>query len=200
MKGDFKMKKLLKLTSIIITIVLLVSVTATVSASNIPRESTPINVPQDCVLIVENLISDILDEVSVGMGYADARNKSNNLIRQAVIANETSGYGFGVLSAIANNAILEYRDIYLRPEYYKETEEKVRALISDIIVDVENGKNYNEARKEAYTRIYQSVDPGYNPEEQYLTDFCYWDVPAVDSAWFNRARKLLLEAEAKQQI
>lgn len=26
-------------------------------------------------------------------------------------------------------------------------------------------------------------------------DFCYWDVPAVDSAMFNRARKLLLDAK-----
>lgn len=26
-------------------------------------------------------------------------------------------------------------------------------------------------------------------------DFCYWDVPAVDSALFNRARKLLLDAQ-----
>ena len=30
-----------------------------------------------------------------------------------------------------------------------------------------------------------------------MTDFCYWDTPAVDSAMFNRARKVLLEAEAK---
>lgn len=175
----------------------MISVTATVSAADIPKESMPMHVPQDCVVIVENLVGGILEEVSAGMGYAEARNKASNLIRSAVIAHKTHGYGFGVLSAVANNAIWEYRDIYLRPEYYVVVEEKVRALISDLIIDVENGKDYDAARKEAYTRIYQSVDPSYNPEGNSLTDFCYWDTPAVNSAWFNRARKLLLEAQAK---
>ena len=53
---------------------------------------------------------------------------------------------------------------------------------------------YEDARKAAYTRIYQTVDPSYNPNDLFLVDFCYWDIPSIDSAMFNRARKLLLEA------
>ena len=30
-------------------------------------------------------------------------------------------------------------------------------------------------------------------------DFCYWDIPSIDNAYFNRARKLLLEAQARRQ-
>ena len=129
------------------------------------------------------------------MGYSDAKIKAHNTILNAVLANETDGYGFAILKAIANNAIFEYRDMYLRPEYYKQAEEQVRVLISDLIEQVKNGRNYEEARKAAYTRIYQTADPSYNPDEYYLMDFCYWDVPVVDSALFNRARKLLLDAQ-----
>ena len=85
--------------------------------------------------------------------------------------------------------------MYLRPEYYKQAEEQVRMLIADLIEQVKSGKDYEEARKIAYTRIYQAADPSYDPDEYYLMDFCYWDVPVVDSAMFNRARKLLLDAQ-----
>ena len=70
-------------------------------------------------------------------------------------------------------------------------------MLADLITQVEAGMDYEEARKEAYTRIYRSVDPNFDPSEREMTDFCYWDTPAVDSAMFNRAIKVLLEAEAK---
>ena len=189
------MKKTWKITVFTLLMALLISSVIPAYAEEIPRESLPRNTPPGSIPVAEQLISGILDEVAAGMGYSDAKIKAHNTILNAVLANETDGYGFAILSAIANNAIFEYRDMYLRPEYYKQAEEQVRVLISDLIEQVKNGGNYEEARKAAYTRIYQTADPSYNPDEYYLMDFCYWDVPAVDSALFNRARKLLLDAQ-----
>lgn len=189
------MKKTWKITVFTLLMTLLISSVIPAYAEEIPRESLPRNTPPGSIPVAEQLISGILDEVTAGMGYSDAKIKAHNKILNAVLANETDGYGFAILSAIANNAIFEYRDMYLRPEYYKQAEEQVRVLISDLIEQVKNGGNYEEARKAAYTRIYQTADPSYNPDEYYLMDFCYWDVPAVDSALFNRARKLLLDAQ-----
>lgn len=189
------MKKTWKITVFTLLMTLLISSVIPAYAEEIPRESLPRNTPPGSIPVAEQLISGILDEVAAGMGYSDAKIKAHNTILNAVLANETDGYGFAILKAISNNAIFEYRDMYLRPEYYKQAEEQVRVLISDLIEQVKNGGNYEEARKAAYTRIYQTADPSYNPDEYYLMDFCYWDVPAVDSALFNRARKLLLDAQ-----
>ena len=189
------MKKTWKIAVFTLLMALLISSVIPAYAEEIPRESLPRNTPPGSIPVAERLISGILDEVAAGMGYSDAKIKAHNTILNAVLANETDGYGFAILKAIANNAIFEYRDMYLRPEYYKQAEEQVRVLISDLIEQVKNGGNYEEARKAAYTRIYQTADPSYNPDEYYLMDFCYWDVPAVDSALFNRARKLLLDAQ-----
>ena len=189
------MKKTWKIAVFTLLMALLISSVIPAYAEEIPRESLPRNTPPGSIPVAERLISGILDEVAAGMGYSDAKIKAHNTILNAVLANETDGYGFAILKAISNNAIFEYRDMYLRPEYYKQAEEQVRVLISDLIEQVKNGGNYEEARKAAYTRIYQTADPSYNPDEYYLMDFCYWDVPAVDSALFNRARKLLLDAQ-----
>ena len=189
------MKKTWKIAVFTLLMAPLISSVIPAYAEEIPRESLPRNTPPGSIPVAERLISGILDEVVAGMGYSDAKIKAHNTILNAVLANETDGYGFAILKAIANNAIFEYRDMYLRPEYYKQAEEQVRVLISDLIEQVKNGGNYEEARKAAYTRIYQTADPSYNPDEYYLMDFCYWDVPAVDSALFNRARKLLLDAQ-----
>ena len=189
------MKKTWKITVFTLLMALLISSVIPAYAEEIPRESLPRNTPPGSIPVAERLISGILDEVAAGMGYSDAKIKAHNTILNAVLANETDGYGFAILKAIANNAIFEYRDMYLRPEYYKQAEEQVRVLISDLIEQVKNGGNYEEARKAAYTRIYQTADPSYKPDDYYLMDFCYWDVPAGDSALFNRARKLLLDAQ-----
>ena len=78
----------------------------------------------------------------------------------AVLANETGSYGYADLDAIARNAILQCRDMYLRPEYYAEKENAVIVLISDLINEVEIGAtDYKTAEKQAYTRIYQTAEP-----------------------------------------
>lgn len=176
--------------------VLMTATASTAFAEEFPRESLPENATQEAVDITTGLMGGLLDEISLGLGYAPARARSNLAIRNAVIAGETNGYGYSMLTTIANNAIYECRDIYNRPDYYKNAEEYVRTLIADIANDVANGRDYNEAKKAAYTRIYQAVDPNYNPEEFFLVDYCYRDIPAVDAALFNRARKILLEAIA----
>ena len=167
-------------------------------ASDIPREAVPDNTPQEVVDITECYIRDTLTKVQSGMGYADAKGETNRILFKAYLANQTGGYRYGLLKIIANNAIFEYRDMYLRPDVYAAYETYVKVLLADLITEVETGvKTYKDAKKEAYTRIYKSVDTNYNPAERFMGDFCYWDVISVDGAVFNRARKVLLDAEAR---
>ncbi len=182
-----------KITIYIITAILILSTTTALAAS-IPRETAPASATEEAIIITENLISDILDEVANGVGYGLASARANTRIRKAVIANQTGGYGYGVLSPISQNAIRTMRDMYLRPDYYKQTEEKLKVLLADLIVDVQNGKDFDVAIDEAHMLIYKSADPTYDPAVDRVGDFCYWDIPAVDSAEFTVARKLLLEA------
>lgn len=126
------------------------------------------------------------------LGYTLAAGYANTRIRKAVIAGETNGYGYGILSPIAQNAIRVMRDRLLRPEIYSHYEEYSKALLADILIDVKNGMNLEDAREVAYLKIYQSVNPSYSPCE-IGTDWCYIDVPAIDSAMFTVARKLILE-------
>lgn len=181
--------------STVITSILISSVLS-VSAANIPRESAPCHATEENIIITENLINGVLAEVQNGLGYADAKAKSNRIIFHAVISKQTNGNGYAILTEIANNAIFQYRDMYLRPVFYAENEEKIRSLISDIISEVENGtKDYSTAVKESRIRIYHSVNPAFNPDEQFSIDTCYRDIPPVDSALFTIARKLLLEVQ-----
>ena len=116
------------------------------------------------------------------------------------LANETGGYGYADLAAIARNAILQCRDMYLRPEYYAEKENVVKALISDLINAVESGAtDYKTAEKQAYTRIYQMAEPTFNPDTDCVGDFCYWDIPPIDSALLTQARKLLKNARSRAE-
>ena len=164
-------------------------------AAEIPRETTPLNATENQIQIVENLISDILDEVQTGkLGYTLAAGYSNTRIRKAVMANQTDGNGYGILSPIAQNAIRVMRDRQLRPDAYEQAEEELRVLLADLIIDVQNGKDYIEAVKEAYNKIYQSVDALFNYDEQFSLDTCYRDIPVVENEKFTVARKLLLEA------
>ena len=66
---------------------------STANAAEIPTESLPFYVNDESVIIAESHISDILDEVKNGLGYADAVNKANSRILNAVLNNETNGYG-----------------------------------------------------------------------------------------------------------
>lgn len=189
-----------KIKTMLLTITAITVMTQSVFAADIPVESYPDNVTDKSVAITQNLIGGILDDVQNGLGYQPAWCKANNAVFAAVLANETSGYGYADLAAVARNAILQCRDMYLRPEYYAEKENAVRALISDLINEVEIGAtDYKTAEKQAYTRIYQTAEPTFNPDTDCVGDFCYWDMPSVDSALLTQARKLLKNASSRAE-
>ena len=191
------MKKLFK-TAMVLSLAL--SFTTSAFAADIPIESYPDNATDESVAITQNLIGGILDEAQNGLGYQPAWCKANNAVFAAVLANETGGYGYADLAAIARNAILQCRDMYLRPEYYAEKGNTVRALISDLINAVEIGAtDYKTAEKQAYTRIYQTAEPTFNPDTDCVGDFCYWDIPPIDSALLTQARKLLKNARSRTE-
>lgn len=126
------------------------------------------------------------------MGYSDARAKSNVIIFNAWLNKQTDGYAFGELVNIANNAIWQYRDLYIRPNSYAENEAKVKAIIADVITQYQNGEiDYNKACFECRIKIYQSVNPSFNPNIEFAKDTCYRDIPSVDNSLFAIARKLL---------
>lgn len=189
-----------KIKTMLITITAITVMTQTTFAADIPVESYPDNATEKSVAIMQNLIGGILDEVQNGLGYQPAWCKANNAVFAAVLANETGGYGYADLAAVARNAILQCRDMYLRPEYYAEKENAVRALISDLINEVEIGAtDYKTAEKQAYTRIYQTAEPTFNPDTDCVGDFCYWDIPPIDSALLTQARKLLKNARSRAE-
>ena len=167
-----------------------------VHAAPIPRESVPTNATEEQIVITESLIGVVLDEVQNGLGYADAMAKSNRIIFDAWLTGQTSGYAYGDLVNVANNAIWQYRDMYLRPQFYAENEEKVRYIISDVIDDYKNGiTDYTQACRNAYIKTCQSVNPTFNYDVEFAKDSCYRYIPAVDSGMLFIARKLLYEAK-----
>lgn len=168
----------------------------TVSAAEVPRESAPCNASNEAIIIVESFIGDILTEVQNGLGYADARAKSNAIIFQAFLNGQTNGYSYGELVDIANNAIWQYRDMYLRPNFYANNLEKVRNIIAPVIEDYKSGKiTYAEAEFNARVKIYQSVNHAFNPTVEYMKDPIYRDIPAVDNSLFIIARMLIICAK-----
>ncbi len=93
------------------------------------------------------------------------------------------------------HAILDIRDMYLRPEAYAQAEEYLKMLLADLIIAVQNGMDYNVAVDEAYRRIYYDLNPSVDLEDQLVVDNCYRDMPTIDRAIFNRTRYLLLKAK-----
>ena len=181
---------------IIICLITAMTITSTVNAAEVPRESAPCNAPNEAIIIVESFIGDILIEVQNGLGYADARAKSNRIFFNAWLNGQTNGYSYGELVDIANAAIWQYRDMYLRPDFYKDNVEKVRVIIAPVIEDYKSGKiTYAEAEFNARTKIYQSVKPDFNPDVEYMKDPIYRDIPSVDNSLFILARKLILESK-----
>ena len=179
--------------SIISTLSFLIS-SFSVSAAEVPRESAPCNATNEAIIIVESFIGDILTEVQNGLGYAEARAKSNHIFFNAWLNGQTNGYSYGELVDIANNAIWQYRDMYLRPDFYANNLEKVRAIIAPVIEDYKSGKiTYAEAEFNARVKIYQSVNPSFNPDVEYMKDPIYRDIPSVDSSLFILARRLILK-------
>ena len=180
---------------IIICLIITMTITSTVNAAEVPRESAPCNATNEAIVIVESLIGDILTEVQNGLGYADARAKSNRIFFNAWLNGQTNGYSYGELVDIANCAIWQYRDMYLRPDFYANNLEKVRVIIAPVIEDYKSGKiSYAEAEFNARTKIYQSVNPSFNPDLEYMKDPMSRDIPSVDNSLFILARKLLLNA------
>ena len=180
---------------IVLTIISIMNI-ASVQAAEVPRESLPCNATEKQIIVTERLVGHIFDEVINGMGYSDARAKSNVIIFNAWLNKQTDGYAFGELVNIANNAIWQYRDLYLRPNFYIDNEERVKAIIADVISQYQNGEiNYNKACFEARVRIYQSVNPSFNPDLEFAKDACYRDIPSVDSSLFAIARKLLISSK-----
>lgn len=92
-----------------------------------------------------------------------------SIIRQADIP-------YGELVNIANNAIWQYRDLYLRPNFYTENEAGAKAIIADVIAQYQNSEiDYNKACFETHVKIYQSVNPSFNPDIEFAKDSCYQD-------------------------
>ena len=181
----------------IISIISIVSVllsSFSVNAAEVPKESALCNATNEAIIIVESFIGGILTEVQNGLGYADARAKSNRIFFNAWLNGQTNGYSYGELVDIANCAIWQYRDMYLRPDFYTNNLEKVRVIIAPVIEDYKSGKiTYTEAEFNARNMIYQSVKPDFNPDVEYMKDPLSRDIPSVDSSLFILARKLILE-------
>ena len=183
------MKK--QIITLALTAALLVA-SVTANAASIPRETAPENATEEQIQIVENLIGDYLDKIQVGAGYGMITSEADTKIYKAVLSDQTNGNGYAILSAISQNALRTCRDIYMRPEVYRQTEENLRVLLADILAKVKNGMDIDEARKAAHTKIYQSINPSYTPPAP-QTDFCYVDTPAVDIAVYTVINKLLIE-------
>ena len=84
--------------------------------------------------------------------------------------------------------------MYLRPDFYTNNLENVRAIIAPVIEDYKSSKiTYEEAEFNARNMIYQSVNPSFNPDVEYVKDPWARDIPSVDNSLFILARNLILE-------
>ena len=177
----------------IVCLIITMLITSTVNAAEVPRESAPCNASSEAIVFVESCIGDVLTDVQNGMGYSDARAKSNRIFFNAWLNGQTNGYSYGELVDIANAAIWHCRDMYLRHDFYTNNLEKVRAIIAPVIEDYKSGKiTYAEAGFNARNMIYQSVKPDFNPDVEYMKDPLSRDIPSVDNSLFILARKLIL--------
>ena len=168
----------------------------TARADSVQIASLPSNATEEQLEVTENLVGSIFAEVTNGLGYAEARAKSNNMIFNAWLNKQTNGCSYSELVNIADNLIWIYRDMYLRPQFYAENEETVKYIITDVIDEYKNGIiYYPQACKNARIKIYQSVNPSFDYDAEYVKDNCYRDVPAVDSNLFIISRKLIAEAK-----
>ena len=177
----------------LIVLLLMLTISTSVSAAEIPPESLPSNATFECMEYTESLISDILDKVQKGLEFSDAQVQSRQRFFKLVVSGQSNGYSFSQLSEIASNAIFQYRDMYLRPEFYIRNEDKVRLLISNVLEEYKLGRiDYDEAKKRAYKKIYQSVDASFDYDIEFAKDTYYRNIPPVDDSLFTIARKLIL--------
>lgn len=177
----------------LIVLLLVFMISTSVSAAEIPPESLPSNATFECMEYTELLILDILDKVQNGLGFSDAQAQARQRFFKLVVSGQSNGYSFSQLSEIASNAIFQYRDMYLRPEFYTQNEYKVRHLIADVLEAYKLGRiDYNEAKKRSYEEIYQSVDASFDYDTEFAKDTCYRNIPSVDNSIFTIVRKLIL--------
>ena len=64
-------------------------------------------------------------------------------------------------------------------------------LVGDVLTEVQNGFGYVDAR----VKIYQSINPSFNPDIEFVKDPICRDSPPVDNSLFAIARKLILESK-----
>ena len=177
----------------LIILMLVLTISISVSAAEIPPEALPSNATFECMEYTESLITDILDKVQNGLGFSDAQAQARQRFFNLVVSGQSNGYSFSQLSEVASNAIFQYRDMYLRPEFYTQNEDKVRCLIPDVLEAYKLDRiDYNEAKKRAYEKIYQSVDASFDYDREFAKDTCYRNIPSVDNSLFTIARKLIL--------
>ena len=178
---------------LIVLFLSLFMISTSVNAAEIPPESLPSNATFDCMEYTESLISDILDKVQNGLGFSDAQAEARRRFFALLVRGQSNGYNFSQLSEIASNAIFQYRDMYMRPKFYVQNEEKVQRLISDVLEEYKLRRiDYNEAKKRAYEKIYQSIDASFDYDREFAKDTCYRNIPSVDNSLFTIARKLIL--------
>ena len=86
--------------------------------------------------------------------------------------------------------------MYLRPDFYANNLEKARTIIAPVIKDYKLGKiTYAEAEFNTRNMVYQSVNPSFNPDVEYMKDSLSRDIPPMDNSLFILARKLILESK-----
>ena len=91
----------------------------------------------------------------------------------------------------------EYNQNGYAPCFYVNNLEKVRVIIAPVIEDYKTGKiTYAEAEFNVRNKIYQSANPYFNPDVEYMKDPLSRDIPSVDNSLFIIARKLFLDSKS----
>ena len=102
------------------------TITSTVKAAEVPRESAPCNASNEAIFFVEGFIDDILTEVQNGLGYADARAKSNRIFFNAWINGQTNGYtDLKELRPTIVNTLIKRIDVHNPDEKFKHRRVKI---------------------------------------------------------------------------
>ena len=149
---------------------------------------------KNCAFIIYS-INEVIESLSCSRGTAvKFMSELENIgLIERKKRDQSNGYSFSQLSEIASNAIFQYRDMYLRPEFYAQNEGYVRSIISEVLKEYKLGRmDYDEAKKRAYEKIYQSVDASFDYDIEFAKDTCYRNIPSVDNSLFSIARKLIL--------
>jgi len=77
-----------------------------------------------------------------------------------------------------------------------QVQDGVKFCQGSVIEDYKTGKiTYAEAEFNARVKIYQSINPSFNPDIEFAKDPIYRDIPPVDNSLFAIARKLILESK-----